>query len=134
MHALCPPSALPTLLSGSGPFFPSKSLLVSLSSLFLSLFFILVSVICHQVYWRSLHVGLVSCLLLLCPSFTLPQSQVPKSDQTEYPIPSLEAFTGSLSYGQWQGSASFFLKGLGSKHFRLCEPNQRYYIRTYITT
>ena len=90
LHACAVPTLCPahTVVRVWSIFF-SKSLLASLSSLFLSPFFKPASVICHRVYWKSLHVGLISCLLLLSPSFTLPQGQVPKSDQTHRRKPSL---------------------------------------------
>lgn len=104
-------SALPAQLSCPIRSF-SQSLLAPLSSSqFLPPFFFLVSIICHLVYWKSLPEGLlVPCLLLPSPSFS-----------------------SSLSHCLQQVS-KLLLKGLGNKHFRLCKPNQRYYISTYITT
>lgn len=118
-------SALPRQLS-SPVIFSSKCVLISLFFQFLSPFFI----VCLLVYGENLLISLlVSCLLLLSPSFTLPRFL--KTDHTNHIIPSWET-TGSLCHCLEVSKLS--LKGLDSKYCRLCKPNQRHYVSTYITT
>ena len=126
--------ALPTCMLSSSPLlFPlschslvnffSKSLLVSLSSQFLSPFSIPASVICHLVSLSP-----ASCLSV--PPSLCPGARFLNQTRLTTPLPPWKSSRAPSAIACGRGQQAF---SLGSKHFRLCEPNQRYYVRTYIT-